>query len=129
MPDTEASVQRELTQARQALRDARTGRDAGVSDAAVVNRLYYAAFHAAKAALYDRGHDPASHGGVLSLVGSELVVPGEVSRERGRFLNHLSELRQQADYGYEAITDDVAELVTRTEQFVTEMESLCQNDE
>lgn len=127
MPDEEVSVQRELTQARQALRDARTGRDAGLSDAAVVNRLYYAAFHAAKGALYDDGHNPVSHGGVLSLVGSELVVSGDVSRDLGRFLNHLSELRQQADYGYEAITDDVGDLVTRTEQFVTKMESLCED--
>jgi uncharacterized protein (UPF0332 family) len=129
MPDEEASVQRELTQARQALRDARTGQDAGLSDAAVVNRLYYAAFHAAKAALYDQGHNPASHGGVLSLVGSELVVSGEVSRDQGRFLNHLSELRQQADYEYEAIPDDIADLLTQTEQFVDEMESLCQSGE
>ena len=56
-------------------------------------------------------------------------TPAYARVEDERFLNHLSELRQQADYGYEAITDDVAELVTRTEQFVTEMESLCQNGE
>lgn len=129
MPDEKASVQRELTQAHQALRDARIGQDAGLSDAAVVNRLYYAAFHSAKAALYDQGHSPASHGGVLSLVGSELVVSGQVSRDQGRFLNHLAELRQQADYEYEAVPDDVADLVTQTEQFVAEMETLCQSDE
>lgn len=87
-----------------------------------MNRLYYAAFHAAKGALHDDGHNLVSHGGVLSLVGSELVVSGDVSRDLGPFLNHLSELRQQADYGYEAITDDIGDLVTRTEQFVTKME-------
>ncbi|MFC7138499.1 HEPN domain-containing protein [Halosimplex aquaticum] len=124
-PESSPSVQRELQQAAQALTDAKTGQAAGLSDAAVVNRLYYAAFHAAQAVLYDRGHNPTSHGGVISLFGSEIVVDGEVSREQGRFLNRLSELRKQADYGYEAIAEDIEELLERTEQFVTEMETLC----
>lgn len=119
------SVQREIQQATQALSDAKTGRSAGLSDAAVINRLYYATFHAAQAVLYDRGHNPTSHGGVVSLFGSEVVVDGSVSRERGRFLNRLSELRKQADYGYESISEDVETLIDRTEGFVTEMESLC----
>lgn len=135
MPDDDGSanpdpsVKRELEQARQALTDAETGREAGLSDAAVVNRLYYAAFHAAQAVLYDRGHTPSSHGGVLSLFGSEIVVSGAVSRDRGRFLNHLAELRKQADYGYEEITDDIDALLTQTERFVTEMEALCADQE
>jgi uncharacterized protein (UPF0332 family) len=58
-----------------------------------------------------------------------LVVSGQVSRDQGRFLNHLAELRQQADYEYEAIPDDVADLVTQTKQFVAKMEALCQGDE
>lgn len=119
------SVQREIQQATQALSDAKTGRSAGLSDAAVINRLYYATFHAAQAVLYDRGHNLTSHGGVVSLFGSELVVDGPVSRERGRFLNRLSELRKQADYGYESVSEDIETLIDRTEGFVTEMESLC----
>ena len=90
-----------------------------------MNRLYYSVFHAAQAVLYDRGHTPSSHGGVLSLFGSEIVVSGSASRDRGQFLNHLAELRKQADYGYEEITDDVDALLTQTEQFVTEMDALC----
>ena len=119
------TVERELQQARQALSDADAAGDAGLSDAAVVNRLYYAAFHAVQAALYDRRYEPTSHGGVLSLFGSGIVAAGDAPRKRGRFLNELSELRQQADYGYEAIDEDIGELLRRTRRLISEMESLC----
>lgn len=71
--DPSGTVDRELQQAQQALDDATNARAAGLSDAAVINRLYYAAFHAVQAVLYDRGFTPTSHGGVLSLFGSELT--------------------------------------------------------
>lgn len=64
-------------------------------------------------------------GGVLSLFGSEVVVAGDAPRERGRFLNRLSELRKQADYGYGQLNEDVDALLSRTERFVDEMDSLC----
>lgn len=119
------AVEDQLRQARQALADAEGARDVELSDAVVINRLYYACFHAAQAVLYDRGHDPHSHGGVLSMFGSELVVPGDVARERGRLLNRLSELRKQADYGYGTIDEDVDLLLSKTQRFVSELEDLC----
>ena len=129
MPDDEtpgeAAVEDQLRQARQALADADGARNANLSDAVAINRLYYACFHAAQAVLYDRGHNPSTHGGVLSLFGSEVVVAGEASREDGRFLNDLSELRKQADYGYGTIDENVDALLVRTRQFVSQMESLC----
>jgi len=121
----EAAVEDQLRQARQALSDAEGARNAELSDAVVVNRLYYACFHAAEDALYDRGHNPTTHGGVLSLFGSEIVGTGDAARTDGRFLNDLGELRQQADYGYGTIDEDISTLPARTRQFVSEMESLC----
>lgn len=121
----EAAIEDQLQQARQALTDAEGALDADLSDAVVINRLYYACFHAAQAVLYERGHTPQSHGGVLSLFGSEVVVAGDTSRERGRFLNRLSELRKQADYGYGEIEEDVETLLSRTQEFVSEMETIC----
>jgi uncharacterized protein (UPF0332 family) len=59
------------------------------------------------------------------LFGSELVVGGDASREDGRFLNDLAELRKQADYGYGTIDKDIDSLLTRTRHFVSKMESLC----
>ena len=130
MPDSDdtpsdATVQRELQQARQALSDADKAVDAELSDGAVINRLYYASFHAVQAVLYDRGYEPTPHGGVLSLFGSEIIAADETPRKWGRFLNQLSELRKQADYGYEELDENVGALLSRTQQLISEMEDLC----
>ncbi|TQQ81326.1 HEPN domain-containing protein [Halonotius terrestris] len=111
-------VDEQVRQARQALDDARGAHEASLSDAVVVNRCYYACFHAAQAILYQHGHEPTSHSGVLSLFGSEIVVDGDISREHGRFLNALSTLRKQADYGYEPIEEDIETLLDQTASFV-----------
>lgn len=123
MPDPVAS---QLEQAREAISDARGARDAGLSDAVVVNRCYYACFHAAQAALYDRGFEPESHGAVLSLFGSEVVVDGAAPRDDGRFLNELSTLRKQADYGHEPVDEDVDALVERAASFVDRTSDLVE---
>lgn len=120
-----AEVKDQFQQAQQSLTDAEGARNAELSDVVVINRLYYACFHAAQAVLYDRGHNPRSHGGVLSLFGSEVVVPGDTPGEHGRFLNRLSELRKQADYGYGQPDEDIDALLSSTRTFVSEMESLC----
>lgn len=121
-------VRAQLDLAETALDDATGAADAGLSDAVVVNRLYYACFHAAQAVLYDRGYNPGSHGGVLSVFGSEVVLEGDAAREQGQLLNLLSELRQQADYGYEPVDENLDDLQARTVEFVREMESLCSGD-
>ena len=87
---TNIDVENELDMARQALIDANRGHGAGQSNAAVVNRLYYACFHAVQAVLYHRGVNARSRGGVRSLFGSEVVVSGGATAEQGRFLNELS---------------------------------------
>lgn len=127
MPDEapgDAAIEDQLPQARQALSDAEGARDADLSETVVINRLYYACFHATQAVLYDRGYEPTTHGGVLTLFGSEVVGEGDAPREDGRFRNDLGELRQRADYGYGTIDEDVDALLTRTRQFVSRMESL-----
>ena len=131
MPDDDStpSVEQELQQAHQALDDATKGRDSGLSDAAVVNRLYYAAFHAIQAALYDRGLEPTSHGGVRSLFGSEIIADSDAPRRDGRFFSQLSELRKQADYGYEELEEDIDVLHSRTRELVADMEALCTSDD
>ena len=119
-------VAEQLRRANRALEDARGAREAGLSDAVVINRCYYACFHAAQAVLYDRGREPESHGGVLSLFGSDVVVEGDASREQGRFLNGLATLRKQADYGYESVDENVDALLERTASFVEAMEGIVE---
>lgn len=123
-PPSDAEIADQRQQAEQALADADGAREAELSDAVVVNRCYYACFHAAQAVLYDRGKAPTSHGGVLSLFGSEVVTSGDATRDQGRFLNRLSELRKQADYRYGTIEENVDELLATTRAFVEEMNSL-----
>lgn len=109
---------------REALADAEGALEADLSDSVIVNRLYYACFHAAQAVLYDRGIVPNSHGAVLSLFGSEVVLAGDASREQGRFLNRLSDLRKRADYEYAPIDEDLDELISDTRSFVSDMDAL-----
>lgn len=83
---------------RDALGDARVLVDGAGTTAGVVNRLYYAAFHAARAARYANGENPTSHGHVRQLFGQRLVLEGDATRARGRLLGDLYDYRLEADY-------------------------------
>ncbi len=120
----DAYVAEELRKAEQALDDAIQLKSGGGSEEGTVNRLYYAAFHAAQAVLYDRGVDAGSHGSVRNRFGEEIVVAGDASADQGRLLTTLADLRQQADYGYEPIDADVDSLLERTCDFVRHMNDL-----
>lgn len=123
------TIDRELDQAERMLKDATTAHEVDISKATVVNRLYYACFHAAQAALYDHGFDPQSHGGVQMLLGRELVRTGEVSRELGRFFNEMETYRRRVDYGSGDVERDSEELIQRTATFLSEMRQLTRADE
>lgn len=124
----ETYVDEELAKARQALADAEQLLEAGGSDEGIVNRLYYACFHAAQAALYAREKQPGSHGAVRRQFGKALVLEGDATREQGRLLTTLADLRQQADYGYEPIDEDVECLFQRTSSFVESMANDAETD-
>lgn len=113
----------ELREATDALSDANILRGGG-SDEAIVNRLYYACFHAAQAVLFAKGFEASSHRGVIAIFGREVVQPGEASKDDGRFLNEMRDLREQADYGYDPIHVNADRLFARTEAFVDRMEAL-----
>ncbi|MCH7660103.1 MAG: HEPN domain-containing protein [Euryarchaeota archaeon] len=99
----------ELEKANDALSDARKLRDVGGTDEAVINRLYYACFHAAQSVLHTRGFDPTTHGGVLTLFGREIVSEGDATGDDGRFLNELQSYRLSADYEHTGIEADIDE--------------------
>ena len=86
-------VEEELSKAREALDDAERLAASGGSDEGIVNRLYYATFHAAQAVLFDRGIEPSSHGGVRNKFGEAVVLDGSASRNQGRLLTTLADLR------------------------------------
>ena len=63
------------------------------------SRAYYAAFYAASALLLNEGMDTSKHSGVIALIHKYFVKNGKLSKEHGRNLNWLFELRSVGDYG------------------------------
>lgn len=120
----EADLRAEWERAEQALTDARVAHEAGVPKATVINRLYYACFHAAQAVLYSRGFDPTSHGAVGTLLGRELVQRGTVDRKHGRFLSDMETYRRRVDYGSSAVERETEELLDGTGSFVDAMRAV-----
>jgi uncharacterized protein (UPF0332 family) len=123
-----ADVDREFSKAAQMLADATKANDVDISKATVVNRLYYACFHAAQGGLYARGFDPRSHGRVQTLLGRELIQNGEVPREFGRFLNDMETYRRRVDYGSGGAERDSGDLIQGTSAFLDEMRRVADTD-
>lgn len=120
----QAMVEEEFERAEQMLADATKAHEVGISKATVVNRLYYACFHAAQAALYARGHKPQSHGHVQTLLGQALIQPGDVPRRYGRFLNDMETYRRRVDYGSGSVERDSEELLQETAAFLDAMRQI-----
>ena len=124
----QATVDAEFERAEQMLADAKKAHEVGISKATIVNRLYYACFHAAQAALYARGFDPQSHGRVQTRLGQELVQPGDVTRELGRFLNDMQTYRRRVDYGSGGVERDAEDLLEQTAAFLDAMGQISGHD-
>jgi uncharacterized protein (UPF0332 family) len=93
---------------------------------AAANRLYYAMFHAARAALLSVGEPTAStHATVIGRFGMRFCRNGPLSPELGRAFNKAQELRTESDYG-EGSPDraQVAAFLTEAEQFVAAVKSM-----
>jgi len=89
-PGEEGQARSELTRADRALADARALLAAGAIESAA-SRLYYASFHAIRAALIVRGFFSKTHKGQIALF-TKTFGPAPV-------LGRLLDLRTRADYG------------------------------
>ncbi len=63
-----------------------------------VSRAYYAAYHAARALLYEKGVEPKTHEGVRRMIGLHYVMPGLLSAAKADSLAQLAYMRDTADY-------------------------------
>jgi uncharacterized protein (UPF0332 family) len=102
----------ELRRSEQALGDARMLLGAGARESAA-SRLYYAAFHAARATLTVRGKYAKTHSGQITLF--------QATFGPAPLLSHLLELRASADYGKEPFTtptETIARALDETSTFV-----------
>ena len=90
------------------------------------NRLYYACYYAASALLIKNSFTAHTHAGVINQLGLHFVAKGLISKEQGRFLKRLFELRQNGDYSdwFTIEESDVKPLVEPAEKFIAEIENL-----
>lgn len=68
-----------------------------------MTRYYYAAFHAARAALLSRGLEPRTHASIKSLFSQHFVLEGLLEPPASRVLSRLETEREDADYSRESI--------------------------
>lgn len=98
MSEYASEISSNLERAETNLQVAKELLDTGYYDVSA-SRAYYAAFYAASALLLNAGLDTSKHSGVIALIHRHFVKSGKLSKEQGRNLNWLFELRGVGDYG------------------------------
>ena len=95
-----------------------------------VNRLYYAAFYAARALLAIKGLDSSKHSGVISLFNREFVKNGIISKHRGKTLTKAFKLRSEGDYqDFKCFTrEEVEKLLPDVSELITEIDKICNEE-
>jgi uncharacterized protein (UPF0332 family) len=108
--------------AHEALASALREHAAGDLDLAV-NRIYYACFYAACAALLSEGRSFVKHAGVRSAIHQYFVKTGRISAEFGELYDRAFDDRMEADYQVTNRPEPAAVLqqLRQAEQFVAEM--------
>ena len=62
------------------------------------NRLYYTLFYISNALLVDKGMFAKTHAGVIAKFNEHFVKTGILSRDEGRTISILQNMRQSGDY-------------------------------
>jgi len=95
-----------------------------------LNRVYYAAFYAARALLATRHLDSSRHSGVIALFQEHFVRTGIVPTDTARALPRAFEKRQTSDYGdfSDPSSEEVLSLRAQVETFVRTCEQTVQKE-
>ena len=90
------------------------------------SRLYYAAYYMASALLVDKGFIARSHSGVIHIIGSEFVKKDFLSKEDGRVISRLFNMRHSGDYDdlVDWTEEEVQPFFNKTKDFLARMEKL-----
>jgi uncharacterized protein (UPF0332 family) len=125
MGDYESEILSNLERAETNLQVARELLEKGYYDIST-SRAYYAAFYAASALLLNQGFDTSKHSGVIALIHQHFVKSGKLSKEQGRNLNWLFELRSVGDYGVSlhVLLEDYQRAVKTAEIFFESVKAL-----
>ena len=115
-----ALIEYRLKEAEESIKEARVLQREGMSNRAVMNRLYYAMFYAVLALLQEKQLGTSKHTGAISLFDREFVKKGIFDKELSKTLHRAFELRQKGDYMEEVeVTDeDIDEMFPRVIDFV-----------
>ena len=86
----------------------------------LVNRMYYAVFHAATALLIKHGLHAGTHQGVYILLNRHFIKEGVLSVEEGKLFSRLETLREKGDYNcfIDPEAEDVKPLLEPTKDFI-----------
>lgn len=119
-----------MERAREALESARYNVSSDHVEAAV-NRAYYAAYYAARAALLRKGESPRSHKGVKARFALHFVKTGLMNSDIARILGDAEQERLKADYDVFSIFDTNAafDLIRDVERFVEAVQGLLDSRE
>jgi len=95
---------------------------------AAVNRAYYAMFHAATAALLQRGIKRRSHQGVVAAFGQTFVKPGTIDAKFHKYFTKAFSLRQESDYQpvVRLVDETTREVLGWAREFVVVCRKLCE---
>jgi uncharacterized protein (UPF0332 family) len=97
-PERQQEIAAYLERAEQSIQAAKDLVISGYHDFAA-SRAYYAAFYGATAILLHEGLDFSKHSGVIASIHQRFVKTGKLSKEQGKDLNWLFEIRNVGDYG------------------------------
>lgn len=99
--------------------------DAGDAEGAA-SRIYYAAFHAASAALASEGLSAKTHAGVHNLFYQHFVETGRLPQEAIGTLRGAYALREKSDYSAAAVFDQQAgeEMLEEVRHFIAQVEGI-----
>jgi len=120
-------IKANLERAIRSLEAARQLASGGYFDFAA-SRAYYAAFYAATAVLLAAGMEASKHGAVIAFIHQRYVKTGKLSKEQGKTLNWLFELRSVGDYGGTAHVsgEQVDQAIHAAEEFLSAIKLLLQ---
>lgn len=89
-----------------------------------VNRLYYAVFYAVNALLVFNEIQTKSHSAIKQQLSFHFIKTGKLSKEYGKLLDQLFDLRQKGDYDnfFEYSKEDVEPLFGPAEEMIKVLE-------
>ncbi|MCJ7450425.1 MAG: HEPN domain-containing protein [Candidatus Nanohaloarchaeota archaeon QJJ-9] len=93
--------------------------------------LYFAAYHAARAALLNLKYSPKSHSGIDSLVHNILLrEKGKIEPEEASLFSKLKTRREQADYetGFYGSEEEFEELYKKSKNLIDSLIEIAEED-